>query len=203
MTYEINLCKAVKNHLAHSNCDINNMNNLCYEIATAYGKVYGSDVNNKLRSQCANMISEKKKELGYTDCYMRRPVPPPIFNQVPHFFPQLLAETNDPDKAYKRCCELANNSRHPITSHEYCKLDADALVIPHKTPKPEPKPSSKQYFTTEEYNHNKEHRHRHRHKVNYEKYAKKHPVSFYIGYTIVIIMILFLVYIFILSLYTN
>ena len=128
MNFEINPCKAVMKKLASSNCDINTMNNLCYEISRAYGNVYGPKVEKELNKRCVEMITDKKKEMGYTPCYMKRPSPPPGFNQVPHFFPSLLYETKDPTKAYKKCCEMADKSIYPNTSREYCRLDADAVV---------------------------------------------------------------------------
>ena len=183
MNFEIDPCKAVMTKMAFCNDDINTMNDLCYEISSAYGNVYGPDVEKKLNTRCVEMIADKKKELGYTDCYMKRPSPPPIFNQVPHFFPSLLYEMKDPDKAYKKCCEMADRSRYPNTSLEYCRLDADAVV------------GSVESYDRESSNRESSE------EIDYEKYADKHPFAFFLGYMIVIFIILFLVYIFVYKLY--
>jgi hypothetical protein len=110
MTFEIDPCKSILNNTCDDD-NINTMNNLCYEISNAYGNVYGSDIQKKLEYKCSQMISDKKKQMGKSDCNLRRPPPPPIFNQIPHYFPSLLT-SNNPEVAYKKC-----------------KLDADALVI--------------------------------------------------------------------------
>jgi hypothetical protein len=127
MTFEIDPCKSVLNNMLYDN-NINTMNNLCYEISSAYGKVYGIETHNKLKYKCSKMISDKKKQIGKSDCSLRRPSPPPIFNQIPHYFPSLLIETNNKDIAYKKCLEMASSSRYPNTTKNYCRLDADAVV---------------------------------------------------------------------------
>jgi hypothetical protein len=127
MTFEIDPCKSILNNTCDDD-NINTMNNLCYEISNAYGNVYGSDIQKKLEYKCSQMISDKKKQMGKSDCNLRRPPPPPIFNQIPHYFPSLLT-SNNPEVAYKKCLDMANSSRYPNSTKKYCKLDADALVI--------------------------------------------------------------------------
>ena len=127
MTFEIDPCKSVLNNMLCDN-NINTMNNLCYEISSAYGKVYGEETHKKLKYKCSKMISDKKKQIGKSDCSLRRPPPPPIFNQIPHYFPSLLIETNNKDIAYKKCLKMASCSRYPNTTKNYCRLDADAVV---------------------------------------------------------------------------
>ena len=129
MTFEIDPCKSVFNNIIHDNDNnINTMNNLCYEISNAYGKVYGIDTQKKLEYKCSQMISDRKKQMGKSDCNLRRPPPPPIFNQIPHYFPSLLMQTNNKDIAYKKCLNMAKNSLYPNTTSQYCRLDADAII---------------------------------------------------------------------------
>ena len=110
--------------------NINTISNLCYEISSAYGKTFGEDVEKNLKSQCSEMISEKKHQMGLTDCYMKRPAPPPVWNQTSHFFPDLLKTLNDPKKAYTQCCLEANKSKYPNESLDRCKLDYLTVVKP-------------------------------------------------------------------------
>ena len=131
MTFEIDPCKSVFNNMLCDN-NINTMNNLCYEISSAYGKVYGDETHKKLKYKCSKMISDKKKQIGKSDCSLRRPPPPPIFNQIPHYFPSLLIETNNKDIAYKKCLKMASCSRYPNTTKNYCRLDADAVSVVSK-----------------------------------------------------------------------
>ena len=129
MTFEIDPCKSVLNNIIYDDDNnINTMNNLCYEISNAYGKVYGTDTKKKLEYKCSKMISDKKKQMGKSDCNLRRPPPPPVFNQIPHYFPSLLMETNNKDIAYKKCLDMAKNSLYPNTTSQYCRLDADAII---------------------------------------------------------------------------
>jgi hypothetical protein len=104
------------------------MNNLCYEISNAYGQVYGIDTQKKLEYKCSQMISDRKKQMGKSDCNLRRPPHPPLFNQIPHYFPSLLMQTNNKDIAYKKCLDMAKNSVYPNTTSQYCRLDADAII---------------------------------------------------------------------------
>jgi hypothetical protein len=131
MTFEIDPRKSVLNNMLCDN-NINTMNNLCYEISSAYGKVYGDAIHKKLKYKCSKMISDKKKQIGKSDCSLRRPPPPPIFNQIPHYFPSLLIETNNKDIAYKKCLDMASSSRYPNTTKNYCRLDADAVSVVSK-----------------------------------------------------------------------
>jgi len=129
--YKINPCKAVMQKIKNANCDINTMNDLCYGISSAYGDVYGSELKDKLDQQCAELISEQKCVLGKNDCYLKRPVPPPRFNQIPHFFPKLFKESkpgSNPQQSYETCCSMCDNSRYPNSCRENCRLDADAIT---------------------------------------------------------------------------
>ena len=125
--FKLNASKAVEQFLAETECNdvsnINTMSNLCYSISSSYGKTFGEDVKKKLESQCVEMISEKKHKMGLTDCYMKRPNPPPIWNQTSHFFPDLLQKLKDPKKAYEQCCLEAQKSKYPNESLDKCKLD--------------------------------------------------------------------------------
>ena len=127
MSFKINPCKAVMQKVKDSNCDINKINDLCYDISNAYGNVYGSELKNKLDKQCADLVTEKKCVLGKTTCNLKRPVPPPHFNQIPHFFPALLKESNNPQQSYKKCCKMSKNTTYPNSCAELCKLDFDAV----------------------------------------------------------------------------
>lgn len=129
---KISPCNAVMKRVKNTNCDINTMNDLCYGISSAYGDIHGSELKKELDRQCAELISEKKCVLGKTDCYMKRPVPPPIFNQVPHFFPKLLKESGNPQKAYNMCCSMCDNTKYPNSCKDKCNLDSDAVVVDKK-----------------------------------------------------------------------
>ena len=64
MTFEIDPCKSVLNNMLCDN-NINTMNNLCYEISSAYGKVYGDETHKKLKYKCT-----KNKNIIFFDSFL-------------------------------------------------------------------------------------------------------------------------------------
>jgi hypothetical protein len=123
MNFEINPIKSVS-----SNCDINTINNDCYGICYSFGDVYGSDMKKKCESQCRDILTIKKHSMGRTECNLRRPTPPVMWNQIPAYYPRLLYSTGDPEKAYTMCCSMCGKSRLPNSCKEKCRLDADSIV---------------------------------------------------------------------------
>ena len=200
MSFQINPCKAVMQKVKDANCDINTMNDLCYGISNAYGNVYGPEIKSKLDQQCADLITKKKCVLGKNTCNLRRPVPPPSFNQIPHYFPGLLKECNDVGKAYKQCCMKCTGEQYDNGCRENCKLEAEAVVL-HKE---ENKEENKEEYK-EEYKENHKHHkhHKHREKIDYEGYKNAHPFVFFLGFGLVTLMIVFLVWFFIRGLTTK
>jgi hypothetical protein len=198
MSFEINPCRAVRKKVDISGCDINNMNELCYGISRAYGDVYGPEVRKKLDMQCAELISEKKCSNGDDLCYMKRPSPPVGFNQVPHYFPALLKESNNPKKAYEICCTKCVNSKYPNSCEENCRTDADAVV---KKSNEDFVKKPNEDFVREQYDDKKNDEKSE--EPDYDAYKNAHPFLFFLGYGIVIVMIVILTWIFIRSLITN
>lgn len=170
MSFEINPLKAVLKNLQFSTGDINDINDLCYGISNAYGNVFGSKIKQNLNRKCADLISEKKCSNYQTDCYMKRPSPPIEFNQIPHFYPKLLKDGNNPHKAYEICCNMCTNTRYSNSCNKNCRVDADAVVLKFR-----PKKESQKgvYKNTKQY-------------VN--------SVVFFAGYGIVIIVIAILIW---------
>ena len=191
MSFQINPCKAVMQKVKDAKCDINTINELCYSISNAYGGVYGPELKSELDKQCADLITKKKCVLGKDTCGLRRPVPPPSFNQVPHFFPTLLKQTNNVEKAYNQCCVKCTGGIYENQCRENCKLEADAVVIQQKE------------GYRENHDGGKKHHKHHRKKVDYDGYKNAHPVVFFIGFGSVTIMIVFLVWFFIRGLTKN
>lgn len=134
MSYEINPCNAVINKITKSPGDnnINIINNDCYSICKDFGDVYGNDVEVPCKKMCAEMVSRKKNDMGYTDCNFRRPVPPPGWNQVSAYFPRLLMAGETPSNAYKKCCSMCEDDNLPNSCKDKCKMDADSVVYVKK-----------------------------------------------------------------------
>ena len=199
MSFQINPCKAVMKKVKESNCDINTMNDLCYGISNAYGNVYGSKVKSELDKKCTELITKKKCVLGKNTCNLRRPVPPPFFNQIPHYFPRLLKDTNDVDISYKKCWEMCTKDMNVNKCRENCKLEAYAVMLPHK----------EEYQNIREHIHHKQEKEQYekeekedkeeqedKEEVDYDGYEKAHPVVFFLGFGVVVLMIFFLLWVF-------
>jgi len=180
MSFEINPCQSVAKRVLTANYDINTVNDDCYGICASYGNVYGHQVQKKCEAKCRDMLSRQKQNMGKSDCDLRRPPPPPIWNQVPDFYARLLADCGNKQKAYKQCWNMCNSSRYPKSCKRKCQLDANAVV------------------TTEPYkNRNK--------KTNYDmkaisepykdenKKTKSIPAAFFLGvFLVVVILVYFL-----------
>lgn len=136
MSFEINPCNAVLSKTeASGNCNINELNNLCYGICDAFNRPSGC------RDKCALMIDEKKKQLGRNNCNLQRPKPPVDWKQVPHYFPRLLKQTDNIRKSQLMCHELCKNNRYPNSCIDMCNLDSmsvrDTRPSSHLRPKTE------------------------------------------------------------------
>ncbi len=119
MNYQLNPCRATQFY------DVHKMSQKCYEICDAYNRVYRDDPTYKrCRRMCSDTICDKRHLIRSTT---RFPLPPVVWNQVPHHFPGLLAQTNCPDLAYEYCCQTCRNSRLPNECIENCRIDRLAL----------------------------------------------------------------------------
>ena len=222
MSFNINPCKAVMQKVKDSNCDINTMNDLCYEISNAYGNVYGLELKSNLDKRCKNLINEQKCIMGKKPIdNPRRPTPPPIFNQVPHFFPALFNQTNNPQKSYEQCSRMCEKSKYPNSCNINCKLDYDALeienyddsyyiIVDNTDSKNCDNTLTKNYdktdtkncdntltknydkIDTKEYDNDNTDK-----KIDYDGYKNAHPMVFFLGYAFVTFLFIILVFIFI------
>ena len=116
---------------------------------------------------------------------MKRPAPPPGFNQEDHYFPALFNKYNDINKAYTECCNMSQNSLYPNTAIKHCRLDAMSVVPVNKEnykenykKKPIKRTVKSSPNTSNYYNDNK----------------NANPIAFFIGFFVVILMILTIVW---------
>jgi hypothetical protein len=124
MSFNINPCfSSVKNS---EKLDINSINNTCYDICSAF-----SDVTNEqcCRNNCDICIKDTVVKMGRDLCEFR-PAKPPVFVQVPHYFPGFFKETNNVEESLNRCIKSCDNLR--INNNECiqnCKIDKDAVEV--------------------------------------------------------------------------
>ena len=127
MSFSINPCLAAVNKFG--DCDLNDINNKCYETCAAFAEVVNNtDITDECRKNCQTCVKQSVSSMGRNPCQLR-PAVPPIFNQVPHYFPKILYETKDPVKAFNQCKKMC--SADPMNTYECidnCKFDASSLV---------------------------------------------------------------------------
>jgi len=132
---EINPCLACIKKYERTGCEINDLNNCCYETLAAFS---GKDSVNSLTYNetllnCRKCITDKLSTLGpfpngYTVCD-HRIEPPPIFVQVPHYFPKLFDGKNV-EEAKQKCIKMCNtNTTYTNGCIENCLTDSDAIVL--------------------------------------------------------------------------
>ena len=122
--YKINPCRACMNKFGNQ-CDVNGMNNCCYETAAAFANssvVQPSPNCNK----CIKFLSRQLGPFG-KDNVGPRIDPPPIFSQVPHFFPRYLEQGYTPDQSRNMCYEACKRTPYPNSCMENCYVDWDAI----------------------------------------------------------------------------
>lgn len=129
-------------------CEINEMNDKCYEVCDAFKKYVDPKDCQKM---CSDMLSEQKHILGKDDCNARCPYKPPIWFQTPHYFPDLLDKTKNINEAFSECkTQCAQNPKNKLECWANCELDMLA-VSPNKKQKQQQK-YIKTKYTKEQYN---------------------------------------------------
>ncbi len=141
MKYSLDPCTACFNKFEKEGANVNDINNCCYEIATAFKGTYSV---NSLRGtdsmkSCIQCVGEKLKMMGPFpggDTYCTKDInPPPVFAQVPHYLPKILETSNNLEDATNTCISMCKNlgTPYPHSCIDNCITDA-AAVIPDYTP---------------------------------------------------------------------
>lgn len=131
MSYTLNPCKACWEKYKRGGCDINTINSCVVETAAAFA---GVPSNNAIAGTSANAnweecMEKMMKSIGRTKCDLRLDMAP-VFNQAPHYFPAIFAETGNAKKSQRscmqRCSELRHNKKQCI---ENCVTDQAAVKV--------------------------------------------------------------------------
>lgn len=130
--YDLNPCKACLDKYKRGKCDINNLNNCCYDTLTAFSGNYSVDgVRRTPQAQnCVQCLKNAMRTLGpfgRTFCDLRL-APPPVFQQYPHYLPDLLQKGDTPDNALRKCLSMCDSSTYPVECAENCITDRNAVV---------------------------------------------------------------------------
>jgi len=131
MNNDIKLNPCVPCMRKHDPCDINSINNCCYNICAGYigSSKYPEIINSHCAKMCQQCVNKSTQLNGKAPCYWRNFDKPVIYTQVPHYFPEYFNQTKNKNQALAMCKNACNSSSHPGECCEQCQLDADALMI--------------------------------------------------------------------------
>jgi hypothetical protein len=108
--------------------DINCINNKCFETLGAFENA--SSLNQFRNSPSANncniCVENAKAVIGKDDCDLRLTAAP-IFNQTPHYFPNILRETQDPEKSKDMCFKWCNDCKNKNECIDNCRTDYNTV----------------------------------------------------------------------------
>ena len=128
-SYIINPCGACHMRLGED-VNINELNNCVTETAAAFTNFPSNLAVEKGGSMVnwAECMKDAMAKVGRTPCDFQLN-PAPVFAQYPHYFPRLLFDLGDRDKALQGCikeCTLNKDSSECFTN---CKTDYDAVNL--------------------------------------------------------------------------
>jgi hypothetical protein len=180
MEYTINPCKACLDKHKGTDLNINTINSCVVNTAAAFS---GIGSNNAIRGteaavnwkECMEKVMASQ---GRTPCDFQIGMTP-VFIQAPHYFPNYLMETKNPEKAKQSCIEKCSGLRfNRDQCIENCKTDRSAVqsytVTPSKT------------FSNESYSDNNPDNN----PDNIDTIAKEDPVPFWIAFIITTIVLI-------------
>ena len=132
--YELNPCKVCTEFFKDKGCNVNDINNCCYDIYYAFNRVPEIDSVVKIpdESNCESCVENILKKMGpfpngLTCCDLKIS-PPAIFNQVPHYLPELLTQKMSISEAKNKCIDMCKkNTKNVNECIDRCNLDSDAL----------------------------------------------------------------------------
>ena len=126
----INPCSSCIKKLDSENCDVNEINQCCYETLNAFE---GSGSINSLRNtvaakNCVECVQRIIKKSG-KDIRKLKIEPPVLWGNSPHFFPSLLNDMKDIEKACKECNKMCLDTNYPNVCMDNCNTDMNAVEI--------------------------------------------------------------------------
>lgn len=131
MSYNVNPCKACHLKLKKDGWrpSVNAINDCCSETLGAFmGNASINSYRNSPDAQnCTLCVRNAIYDEGRTPCDLRLTMSP-TWIQAPHFFPQLLAQYNDPFKAKQQCIVDCAQSKYPNECVINCKTDFSAII---------------------------------------------------------------------------
>ena len=129
-SYIIDPCTACKMKFGNEDVNINELNDCVTETAAAFTEFPTNLAVEKGDAMInwSECMKEAMAKVGRTPCDFQLN-PAPVFTQYPHYFPKMLFDLGDRQKAFEGCvneCRRNNDSVECITN---CKTDHDAVSL--------------------------------------------------------------------------
>jgi hypothetical protein len=124
----ISPASATIKHCEKKKCGIQEINDICYRVASAFS---GSDVWNvppKYSTECDNIVEMARKDIyGVGYCDHKTPYKPLILNP-PSEFVRLYNKSNNVEKALVECKKLCAKGRNPNECVQDCDIMSGAIT---------------------------------------------------------------------------
>ena len=123
--YNLNPCKSCKQN--YNIKDLNSINQCCYDTLNAFEGSKSIERNNfPMVENCKQCLKESIHSIGRDSCNMRLGSYP-SWIQAPHYFPSLLDQERNVEKARHMCMKACESNRYRGECELNCKLDSDAV----------------------------------------------------------------------------
>ena len=135
-SYIIDPCTACKVKFGNENVNINELNDCVTETAAAFTQ-FPSNLAVKKGDAMINWsecMKEAMAKVGRTPCDFQLN-PAPVFAQYPHYFPKMLFDLGDRDKAFEGCVKECKRNNGSVECMMNCQTDYDAVTLIEKKTK--------------------------------------------------------------------
>lgn len=119
---------AIKAH-KNGDSDIHNLNDTCYSVCAAFqGGDSAWTVNPQCAKKCESLVEcSRESQYGMSKCDHRRPDRPVLWDQTPHYFPDLYKKYKNVENALSQCNMKCKSQNLPNQCMQNCRVDSYAV----------------------------------------------------------------------------
>lgn len=160
--------------------DLQDLNDACYGVCSAFsGTSDAWTVPQDCAGECKELLQQKKLQVyGLSDCDHHTPYRPVIWDSSPNYFPTLYTQYRNVDRARNECMKMCEGEQYPLECKNKCQLQSLAIVEGLKN-----KPDNSQNDIGNI--------------PVFSKYERAHPVVYWIGFSVSLIVFLIILGLFI------
>ena len=129
-SYIIDPCTACKMKFGNEDVNINELNDCVTETAAAFTEFPTNLAVEKGDAMInwSECMKEAMAKVGRTPCDFQLN-PAPVFAQYPHYFPKMLFDLGDRQKALEGCVKECRRNKDSVECITNCKTDYDAVSL--------------------------------------------------------------------------